>query len=372
MPEEIQLSNTPKMNIDKLVDYLAAAYCTLILKGLPIKKLPPPMLWGPPGVGKSQMVRQVAKIIESKTGKKVVITDVRLLLYNPIDLRGIPVANTEKDAAVWLKPFVFQMDDSQEVINILLLDEITAAPQSVQAAGYQLTLDRTIGEHKLPDNCIVMAAGNRTTDKSIAYKMPKALANRLMHFDILVSFDSWKKWAISNGINEKIIGFLSFRQDYLMAFNSSNDDLAFATPRSWEMASNILNNISDDVLSMQPLLSGVLGIGVVSEFCTWVKVYKDLPKVSDIFAGKCDFMPKNSDALYALVSSMSVYAREHRNDIEKIKNSIVYAMKLPADFSAVLMKDYIYLEKGYKNKLMQIPEFLKWFRLRGGNLNGIV
>jgi MoxR-like ATPase len=166
------------------------------------------MLWGPPGVGKSQAVRQIGKEIEANTGRTVEITDVRLLLFNPIDLRGIPTSNADKTLAIWLKPQIFQMDPSENVVNILFLDEISAAPQSVQAAAYQITLDRTVGEHRLPDNCIVIAAGNRVTDKSVAFKMPKALANRLMHIEVEGSFDAWKKWAIKSGINDKVIGFL--------------------------------------------------------------------------------------------------------------------------------------------------------------------
>ena len=142
------------------------------------------MLWGPPGVGKSQAIRQIAREIEENTGKRVEVTDVRLLLFNPIDLRGIPTSNADKTLAVWLRPQIFQMDDSDDIINILFLDEISAAPQSVQAAAYQITLDRVVGEHRLPDNCIVIAAGNRTTDKSVAFKMPKALANRVLHIEV--------------------------------------------------------------------------------------------------------------------------------------------------------------------------------------------
>ena len=120
------------------------------------------MLWGPPGVGKSQGVREIAYEIEKRTGKDVRITDVRLLLFNPVDLRGIPTANADKILAVWLKPQIFQMDASDEVVNILFLDEITAAPTSVQAAAYQITLDRMIGEHRLPENCIIIAAAKKT------------------------------------------------------------------------------------------------------------------------------------------------------------------------------------------------------------------
>ena len=205
----MKLSNIPTSNVNHVIERLAHMYCSVINKSIPIRTLPSVMLWGPPGIGKSQAIRQLAKEIEYDTGKKVKVTDVRLLLFNPIDLRGIPTANAEKTMAVWLKPQIFQMNDSQDIINILFLDEISAAPQSVQAAAYQITLDRVVGEHKLPENCIVIAAGNRTTDKSVVFKMPKALANRLLHIEVEGSFKSWKKWTIGSGINDKVMGFLS-------------------------------------------------------------------------------------------------------------------------------------------------------------------
>ena len=369
---EIKSSNLPNMNIGKVVSQLSNAYCSVIKQGLPIKILPSGMLWGAPGVGKSQAVRQIAREIEGETGKRVEVTDVRLLLFNPIDLRGIPTANADKTLAVWLKPEIFQMDDSNDVINILFLDEISAAPQSVQAAAYQITLDRVVGEHKLPENCIVIAAGNRTTDKSVSFKMPKALANRLLHIEVEGNFKSWKEWAIQNGINQKIIGFLSFRQNYLMGFDASNEDLAFATPRSWEMVSNLLNNVSDDIDEMFSLISGLVGAGVAVEFRTWSKIYNQLPDIKDIFSGKMPPVPESTDVLYALSSAMVSYAREHKNDITAITNSIKFADKLPPDYSAMLLKDYIYIEKGYKEKLLKIPEFSKWMASKGKLLNGTV
>lgn len=369
---EIKLSNVPSMSVGKLIEVLGDSYCSVISNGLPVKTMPSVMLWGPPGVGKSQAVRQIASRIENETGKKVNVTDVRLLLFNPIDLRGIPTANQDKTLAVWLRPQIFQMDDSPDVVNILFLDEISAAPQSVQAAAYQITLDRTVGEHRLPENCIVIAAGNRTADKSVAYKMPKALANRLMHIDVEGSFEAWKEWAVRTGINEKVIGFLSFRRNYLMGFDPGSDDLAFATPRSWEMVSNILNGIGSDISKMYPLIAGIVGTGIAVEFRTWEKVYKDLPSIDDIFAGKMPHVPKNTDALYALTASMTAYARSHKDDLTGIGNSIRYAGAMPPDFSVVLLKDYMYIEPGFREKLMRIPEFAKWMQTRGKLLNGSV
>lgn len=367
---DVSSGSIPSLSVGKIVELLSQAYSSLISKNLPVKLFPSVMLWGAPGVGKSQAVRQIAKKIEQSTGKTVFVTDVRLLLFNPIDLRGIPTANADKTLAIWLKPQIFQMNDSIDAVNILFLDEISAAPQSVQAAAYQITLDRVVGEHKLPENCIVIAAGNRVTDKSVAFKMPKALANRLMHFEVDGSFDSWKQWAIENGVNEKVIGFLGFRKDYLFGFDPQSDDLAFPTPRAWETVSNILNFVDGNVDNSFNYISGVIGYGVAYEFKNWAKIYSDLPAIKDIFNGKRCVVPKGTDALYALCSSMTRYAKEHKDEFDKIANSIVYANSFPPDFSAMLLKDYMYIEDGYKEKLLKIPEFYSWLSTKGKLLNG--
>jgi len=365
------LGNVPSVNVGDAVAKLAGMYCSVIRSGLSVDSVPSVMLWGPPGVGKSQGVRQIAERIEVVTGKTVHVTDVRLLLFNPIDLRGIPTANEDKTLAVWLRPQIFDMDPSDEMINILFLDEISAAPQSVQAAAYQITLDRTVGEHKLPDNCIVIAAGNRVTDKSVAYRMPKALSNRLMHLEVSANLQSWKAWAVSHGINEKVTGFLSFKPDMLMRFDTSTDDLAFATPRAWEMVSSLLNNVSDDINEMFTLIAGLIGSGAAAELRTWSRIYDSLPDIEGIFMGTERKVPKGTDALYALVSSMAKYAADHRDDMEAIAKSITYAEQLPPDFSVVLMQDYMHIEEDYQRRLMLLPEFVQWMRTKGALLNGV-
>ena len=369
MNKEIKPVNVPELSVGKLVDELSAAYCTIIKNGGELKTMPSVMLWGPPGVGKSQAVRQIAKRIEDETGKNAVVTDVRLLLFNPIDLRGIPTANEDKTLAVWLRPQIFQMDESDDVVNLLFLDEISAAPQSVQAAAYQITLDRVVGEHRLPDNCIVIAAGNRTTDKSVAYKMPKALANRLLHIDVEMSFSSWKKWAVVHDVNPMVISFLTYKKAFLMVFDASADDLAFPTPRSWEMVSNILKQVNNNVSDVFDLIAGLVGVSTATEFSTWCGIYKDLPKLEDIFEGKCEIVPKEPDELSALVDGMTLYASEHMHDFEKIENSLIYARKLPPDYTVSLLKNYMSLQKKYGIKASNYPTFFKLLSKTGSLLN---
>lgn len=330
------------VNVDSMVDILSKSYISLIETNTPFKKFPSVMLWGPPGVGKSQGVREIADIIENKTDKKVVITDVRLLLFNPVDLRGIPTANEDKTLAVWLKPKIFQMDESNKTVNILFLDEISAAPPSVQAAAYQITLDRTVGEHHLPDNCIVIAAGNRVTDKSVAYNMPKALANRLCHFEIKGDSSSWHDWAVKSGIHEFVVGYLEYNSVALMKLDSPAANFAFPTPRSWEMVSNILNTVSDNLDVVYPLVIGCIGHSTASNFKTWTELYRELPSVEDIFMGKDVAAPIASEMLIVLRSAMVAYARKHPDKM-LIDNSVDFACGLPWTFRGKLMHDYYYI-----------------------------
>ena len=359
------------LDVDKLVSLLGNSYSKLINNDKPISSFPSVMLWGQPGVGKSQAVRQIGNVINEKTGKTVIVTDVRLLLFNPIDLRGIPVADADRQLAIWLKPKIFDMKKDKNHINILLLDEISAAPQSVQAAAYQITLDRKVGEHVLPDNCIVIAAGNRITDKSVAYKMPKALANRLLHFNVESKFKSWKAWAIRKDINPMVIGFLSFKTDALNKFDPDREDLAFATPRSWEMVSNLLNNISDNINDIYPLIRGLVGTGVASEFRTFANVFHQLPDIKEIFEGVAFDVPKDPSVVYALCSAMVNYVKNNQDDLRGIANSIEYMRSLPRDFAIMLIQDYQLISDKFASKVRKMPEFAKLVSDNASFLNGM-
>jgi len=354
-----------KLKLQQALDLLLSAYTNLTQNEQPLWLFPSVMLWGEPGLGKSQGVRQMALRLEEQTGKQVVITDVRLILFNPVDLRGIPTANADKTLAVWLKPKIFDMDASLGVINILFLDELSAAPPSVQAAAYQITLDRCIGEHELPDNCIVIAAGNRITDRSVAYRMPKALANRLCHFDIAVDFSTWKDWAYCHGVDSRILGFLTYKPDLLMCFDVAAKGNAFATPRSWEMASNILRYSCTDEKLALPLIAGCVGEGAAIEFGNWCEVYASLPSLEDIFAGKQAEIPRGVDTKYALISSLAAYAAEHLDDEVGLEHSLEYAVRLPPDFTAALLLDYRRLGDAMQRFLMKSPSFLSWTATRG-------
>ncbi len=339
------------VTVDRMIRILSSSYASLIERGTPFDRFPSVMLWGPPGVGKSQGVRQAARLVQERTGKRVVITDVRLLLFNPVDLRGIPTANEDRTLAVWLKPKIFQMDESPDVVNILFLDEISSAPPSVQAAAYQITLDRTVGEHRLPDNCLILAAGNRVTDRSVTYNMPKALANRLCHFEIKGDPASWHDWAVRNGIHPYVTGYIEYDSGALMRFEPSDAEVAFPTPRTWEMVSRILTDVSVPAEDIDPMICGCIGSAAAQGFRAWIKLSAGVPDLADVFAGTASAadllgeqyvstrLEKEPEVQIALRAAMTAYARTHAEQ-EKIDVSIDFACGMPWSFRGKLLHDY--------------------------------
>ena len=352
--------NIPVTTVDQFVDRMTVLYANAINAGLRLRTLPTPFLWGAPGVGKSDGVRQMSDRIEQKTGKRVIVTDVRMLLFSPVDLRGVPVADENREFTNWLRPRIFHMDSSDDCVNILFLDELSAAPQSVQAAAYQICLDRRVGEHELPENCIVIAAGNRTTDRSVSYKMPKALCNRLMHFLIEPSYASWKRWALEHDIDERVIGFLAFDNSRLCAEPDSSD-LAYPTPRSWSFVSRLIRGSQESLKELHMLIASCVGVDTALCFEEWCRVFRELPDVEDIIEGRCGKYPKNFDTLYALTASLTaaVYRRKDELTEAQIDHITAYAVRFPADFAVSFFGD-LNRDETLKLKLMNCRLFNAW------------
>lgn len=351
--------NIPSVTAGNVIEQLTELYCTAYEAGM-IPAIPSVCLWGPMGVGKSTAVQTIAGRLSEQTGQTVTVTDIRLLNFSPVDLRGIPAADARREFTVWLKPKIFDLDEDK--LQILFLDEISSAPQSMQAAAYQIALDRRIGEFRLPENCIVICAGNRTTDRSVAFRMPKALANRLMHFGVNADFDSWYVWAVQNGVDARVIGYLSFDNSRLCV-DAGVDELAFPTPRSWEFVSRLLKTTGKGPDELHELLAGCVGVSTALEFENWCSVYQKLPSVREILSGKYIRQVKEMDALFALSSSLLACAYQKKDSLtgSELENLCNYASHFPADFAAMFFRGLIQIE-GMNMKLTKVSSFAAWMR----------
>lgn len=358
--KEIHTLNIPVLSVTQAVQKLSDLYIRALERGFPLKKLPAVFLWGPAGIGKSEGIRQLADTLGQKTGKRVGVRDVRLLLFSPIDLRGVPVADEKKEFTLWLKPRIFDMETGSDVVNILFLDELSAAPQSVQAAAYQICLDRKIGEHTLPDNCIVIAAGNRTTDQSVAYQMPKALCNRLMHFEIRADYESWRAWALVHGISRQVIGYLAFDPSRLSA-EPSPSDLAYPTPRSWQYVSDLLTILDCRPRDIHQQISACVGTDTAAAFEAWCEQCRDLPSVEDIFQGTCTVYPRTNDALFALSSGLSEALVRKGSGItqQELDNVCRYAKTWPIEFAMKFFQDIRSMDF-LSGKLLKCRSMQEW------------
>ncbi len=290
----------------------------------------PVFVWGSPGVGKSSLIRQIA------SDKSMEFIDLRLSLLDPTDLRGIPFFDTANKSAVWAKP-EFLPDSNTQAYGILFLDEINSAPPTIQAAAYQLILDRKIGEYTLPTNYAIVAAGNYESDRGVTYRMPTPLANRFVHLDFDLDFTEWKSWAYESKIDARIISFLSYKPQNLFTFDAKAKEKSFATPRSWSFVNDILNsNLQIELL--KDVIGGAVGIESSDEFMNFCKVIDKLPNIEEIINAKSNEVPQNNSVLYALCTGI-VYSLKQNSSVENVTNILNYSLSLPNEFSVMLIRD---------------------------------
>ena len=291
------------------------------------KKQRPIFLWGPPGIGKSDIVHQIGQSMEA------LVIDVRLSLWEPTDIKGIPYYAANDNKMVWAAPAELPDEETASKYKyvILFLDEMNSAAPAVQAAAYQLILNRKVGQYKLPDNVLIVAAGNREADKGVTYRMPSPLANRFVHIELAVDLDDWFQWAVDNNIHKDVVGYLTFSKKDLYDFDPKSASRSFATPRSWSFVSELLDDELDENTTTD-LVSGSVGEGLGVKFMAHRKVASSMPNPTDILAGKVkDMSTSEISAMYSLTVSLCYELKEasDKNDKkfdDKVNNFLRFAM----------------------------------------------
>ncbi|MEY2983472.1 MAG: hypothetical protein RLZZ568_89 [Cyanobacteriota bacterium] len=277
------------LQLQKYLDHLVSNHLTIST-----------MIWGPPGIGKSSIVSQIAQ------AQKLDFIDLRLSQLAPTDLRGLPVAipasktKPQTGTSAWYPPEFLPKDGR----GILFLDELNMAPPAMQGVAQQLILDRRVGSYAVPDGWFIWAAGNRKEDRASVFDMPAPLANRFLHLDVAPDFEAFKAYALGQGFHEQIIAFLSFRPGLLHKLDHQQP--AWPSPRSWSMA-NQLHQAKLDV-------AAAVGDSVAAEFSVFVQLYENLPDLEAILVGQGKTVPFPSEPSGRYATTIGLAMRSKQAD----------------------------------------------------------
>jgi len=322
------------------------------------------MLWGSPGIGKSDLVRELAE----ETNREFV--DIRLSTIDPVDLRGLPKIDSEAMLTHWLPPDFLPQHKGQP--GILFLDEINAASPMIQASAYQLILDRKLGDYTVPEDWMVIAAGNRLSDRSVAYRLPTALANRFTHFEIIVSPEEWFNWAWQHDIDPFVISFLRHHPSLLIKFEPDTNRIAFPTPRSWAFASSFREARDVDLNLYYKGIQGSVGSSAAQQFLAFLKHRDRLADPDDVLEGRDYDPPSSPDAQYVMMGALINSLLQNPSE-DRISHFFDYADQFTGtattDYSVVLVKELITAfnsanrkvdDKKIGSLLSDHPKFKEW------------
>jgi hypothetical protein len=291
-------------------------------------------------MGKSQVIAQTAARIGYD------LYDLRLSGRDPVDLLGLPLV--EDGMTKWAAPSMLPRKGARP--SILFLDEINRATQMMLNVGLQLVLDRRVGDYTLPDDCVVMAAGNPESDPGVI-KMSSAMKLRFQHLDLEINHEDWCKWAVGAGIEPVVIAFIRFREELLHRFDAKAR--TSPNPRSWQFVSQIVAQDPDPRVE-HALFAGAIGEAAAIEFSGFRRLYKSLPQIDAIMLNpKTAPVPTEPATLYAVSAALSRRASD-----QNFGRILTYLERLPVEFNVLCTK--IATGRPNGNELTATPEFTKW------------
>lgn len=315
-----------------------------------------PMVHGSPGIGKSEIVHQIARDFNLE------LIDVRLSQCDPTDLNGLIQKNGNKAGYLPMDTFPIKGDKLPEGKYgwLIFLDEINSAPRSVQAASYKFTQDRMVGQYELHENVAIVCAGNLDSDNAIVNSMGTAMQSRLVHMELMVDSKDWLKWANQSHVDHRIISYINYRPNSLHIFDPDHSDKTFACPRTWKKLSDLLAEIDGINYDWLPLMEGTVGDGAANEFFQFTRVFDSLPDIRDIVASPMTTsVPSEPSSLYAISGLLSEHINESNTD-----SVLDYVERLPKEFQVLSIRNItnrfpkITGNERFFNKASEVAELL--------------
>jgi hypothetical protein len=322
--------------------------------------LAPIMLWGPPGVGKSAIIKEICEEFE------ISLVDVRLSQKEPVDMRGLPVPDTQKNEVKWLISSEWPRDPNSK--GIIFFDELSAADRSLQVAAYEMILDRKLGDlYKVPDGWLICAAGNRMEDQAVSVSISSALANRFCHLEVTADLNTWLNWAIETNIHPTVIAFLKNKPDALFKMT----DLVqrgWPSPRSWARVSYLLyayeknkKQISQNAFNF--MVHGLIGPGLGIEILAFYFQMQSEFDFEKILLGEVSVeIPKKLDLRYFFSTALSFYLWESKNLDKAIQTFLSIGCQMTSDFAISTLQSAIQKSKTTEAslKILQHPKMIEW------------
>jgi len=294
------------------------------------------MMHGRPGIGKTQIAEALAHYIGGR------LYDIRLTQIDTSDLRGLPYYDHDTKTTQWYRPEDLPSTNEPAV---LFLDEITSASPFLQPTVYGLLQERRVGMHLIPDNVIIVAAGNTVDDGAVAYEMGTAIADRLLHMYVAADAEDWVKgYAIPKDLHPAVTAFIKTRPDLLETTKEAmkQDQMISATPRSWERVSDIMKTVSDRrVRSI--MIAGTIGEHIMAEFMIVAEDIEATVQVTEMVKKprkeRPDMYPSNLHGLNAMVFGLlGMVKEENANEVIEIMVDLGRLAELRTKDAAELRK----------------------------------
>ena len=333
----------------------------------PSAMIPPVMIWGAPGLGKSTVVRELAQELG------VGFIDVRLAQREPVDMRGLPVP--EGDSVRWLVSSEWPRDPDSR--GIIMFDELTAADRTLQVASYEFILDRRLGDlYRVPRGWYVLAAGNRVEDRAVACAMSSALANRFLHVEVKPDVGSFVTWAVEKHLHPAVINFIRYRPSLLFSQQDIDLQRGWPSPRSWERVSTMLKIA--DATGHRHMLSysipGLVGEGAAAEFIAFYKSMFALQSKCDLremlISGEDIPMPQRPDLIYACCSAICYHLEVETDDdnlAKMVRSFLKFSINLSSDYAMMMIGDVLknLKKRGRQELITRDPQYAAWLKRHG-------
>lgn len=299
-----------------------------------------PYLQGPPGVGKSALVHQLADLGNLK------MIDERMSQAMPEDLKGFPMRSGDGSKAHFVPfdtfpvagdPLPLRPDGTPYAGWLIFLDELSSAPKAVQAAAYKIILDKKVGSYDLHPNVVIVAAGNRMGDKAVVIEQSTALRSRLIQLEMVSDPGDFVAHGNSRKYDYRVLAYAQWKPGSVHDFDPQRNDKTFACPRTWEFVSRLIKGKTDLDALDQIIIVGAVGDAHGVKFFQFCQLMGKLPDIRDILADPTGTaIPPSSDLRYAILTSLMDHAT-----LENFARITQYVIRFPADMQVIFFRGVV-------------------------------